>query len=94
MGKQDYRIGDLYCSIGKSSAITTNPYGSIQRTITGADHRRIVLGEILFLVDYIDMDDAGIWVWLHHDRLIWQVMRKELFDLCWEKVDLDDKNRT
>lgn len=89
VGKKAYIVGTLYRAIGKSSAITTDPWGSLNRTITYADHRRIEPGEVVLLVEHLDMDDAGAWIWLHHDRVIWQVMSNEKFKECWKEVAQD-----
>lgn len=88
MGNGEFVVGALFRAIGKSSAITTDPWSSSNRTITHADHTLIDPGEIVMLVEYVDMDEkAGIWIWLLREKVVWQVLSREKYDLCWEPVE-------
>lgn len=66
--------------------MTTNPWARTDRTITYADHKLINQGEVLLLIEYVDMDEAGIYIWLHEDRVVWQVLKKEVFDKCLKLI--------
>jgi len=76
-------VGRLYRAINNSGALTTDPWSNTRRTITCADHRRLLPGKLLLLVEYMDMNEGGVWIWLDHDRVIWQVMTHESFNQCW-----------
>jgi len=84
VGQNKYTLGKMFQVILPMAAIATNPKATITRTITHADHRKLFVGEILLLVEYTDLGKSGVWLWLHHDRVIWQVMDKEIFKTHWK----------
>jgi hypothetical protein len=85
--------GGLYRALDKSSVITTDPWSLTHRTITTFDHKRIEPPTIALLIEHHDMNDAGIWVWLLEEQVVWQIMKYELFVKHWEAIDLENVRR-
>lgn len=85
-----YKPGELFQAIGKSSAMKTDLWTKTDRTITYADHASILSGEIVLLVEYHDMGDAGIYIWLWGDRVVWQVLKDDAFAQCWKLIVLEN----
>ena len=84
---KEFTVGSLFRAVGKSSAITTDPWGSTDRTITHADHVVIRTGDYVLLVERATMGDkADMWIWIHQEKVVWQVMRKTKFEKCWKQA--------
>lgn len=66
----------------------TDPWGLTERTITKYDHACISPGDIVLLVEYHDIDGAGIYIWLFGPRVVWQVLEDGVFKKCWKKINL------
>lgn len=72
---------------GEMSAVTTNLHSyPTTKAITTKDHIKISPGDILVMLEYTDLGNGGIWIWLFRDRVVWQTMRNTSFENNWIKL--------
>lgn len=86
MLSSSYVPGDIFKSAGPSYALTTDPWGKTERTISYADHTKIVKDQTVMLLEYADIKDSVICVWLFNESVVWQILSKKIFKKCWIKI--------
>ena len=91
MANKTIKPGDLFISIKNSHALTTNPWECSNKTIGYADHLKIDLEKIAILIEYSDIQRAGIYIWLLGEKVVWQVLNDEDFEDRWKHLENDKK---